>query len=93
MSLLGEVARSSSEREDEEGYHFLVVGTLNEDLLGSIGGAEVWPLKAEPVLVRNGYSDRAMNWLKRDRKRLYGRDSWRVGEQGVVAGVSVVYEK
>lgn len=69
MSLPGEVARSSIQREDEEGSHLLLVGTLDKDLLGSIGGAEVPPwklLKAEPALVRYGDGDRAMNWLKRD---------------------------
>ena len=45
------------------------------------------------MLVRNGYGDRAMNWLKRDRKNLFGRDSWGVGKHGVLPGVLVVYEK
>ena len=58
-----------------------------------IGGAEVGPVKTELVLVQNGCSDRAMNWLKRDRKELYGRDDEGVGKHGVLAGVPAVYEK
>ena len=63
------------------GSQFLVVGRLNEDLLGVIGGEEVWGLKAEKVLRRDGYSDRARGWLERERERRRGR-----GEEGVLAG-------
>lgn len=51
MALLDEVARLE---EEEGGNQFLVVGTLNEDFLGVIGGEEVWGLKAEKVLKRDG---------------------------------------
>ena len=35
LSLLAEVANSSLEQEDEERYHFWVVGRLDEGFLGN----------------------------------------------------------
>lgn len=68
----------------------MVVGSLNEDLVGVIGGEEVWGLKAEKVLVRDRYSHRAGNWLETERGRVGSRGG--KGE-GVVAGTSVFYQK
>lgn len=85
LALLAEVARLGKE---DGGNRFLVVGTLNEDLLGVIGGEEVWRLEAEKVLRRDGYSDRAGSWLETEGTREGGG-----GGEGVVAGVSVVYQK
>lgn len=104
MALLGEVrgvllGRGDNGDEDEhddgkrEGRgRFLVIGTLNETLLGLIGGEEVWGLKGEEVLTRGGYSERARGWLERERERLK-REGRERGEEGVVAGVTVPYMK
>ena len=87
LALLAEVARLGKE---DGGNRFLVVGTLNEDLLGVIGGEEVWRLEAEKVLRRDGYSDRAGRWLETDGTR---EGEGGGGGEGMVAGVSVVYQK
>ena len=104
LALLGEVRavllgqgenRDEHEHDDGKGGgkgRFLVIGTLNETLLGLMGGEEVWGLKGEEVLTRGGYSERAWAWLERERERLK-REGRERGEEGVVAGVSVAYMK
>lgn len=79
-------------RRWEGSGRFLIIGTLNETLLGLIGGEEVWGLKGEEVLTRGGYSERAQGWLERERERLR-REGRKQGEEGVVAGVSIPYVK
>lgn len=89
FALLGEVAKLDT---DGDVGRMMVVGSLNEELLGFLGGEEAWPLKAEKVLTeaRDGYPDRARSWLERERKRLTGDKD---GGWGVVAGISVRYSK
>ncbi len=89
----GEVARLRRERE-RDGGRFVVVGALNQELVGLIGGEEVWGLRVERVLLRGGYSERAGGWLERERGRLEreGRSGGASGE-GVVAGLEGVRGK
>lgn len=84
LALLAEVKRLTP---DAGKPSMMVIGSMNEDLLGLLGGQEVWPMAAENVLTdaRDGYTSRARSWLDRERKRL--GDIGEVG-LGVIAGVS-----